>query len=63
MNACIDDQERGIITKSDVIDLIPVIGSCKLAIETIQAAYNGNGRTALRKAVQCGISLVADFYL
>ncbi|ODM96176.1 hypothetical protein Ocin01_10507 [Orchesella cincta] len=58
----IDVQERSIITKSDLIELIPVIGSCKLALETAQAAYNGDGKLALRKAVQCSISLVADFY-
>lgn len=53
----------GIICTSDLINLIPVIGSCKLAYETVQAAFKGNGKMALRKAVQCSISLVADFYL
>lgn len=59
----IGQQNRGVITKSDLVDLIPVIGSCKLAVETLQAVCGGNGRLALRKAVQCGISVVADFYL
>ncbi|CAL8126410.1 unnamed protein product [Orchesella dallaii] len=58
----IEIQQRSIITKSDLIELIPVIGSCKLAVETVQAVYNGNSKLAIRKAVQCGISLVADFY-
>lgn len=52
-----------VLARSDLMGMLPIVGSLKLVVDTVKAVYHKDAHRSLWKGAQTSISIFADFHL